>query len=168
MTSSFSIEINTICWWKYPNILVYYWFWFPGCSLTCANSFLCQIMHVICCQDGSGVFVLEGNIPVYWSSFLDGLQRVLLFSWDYTFSQGPQEAGHILQQVTVSIQGLGLSLVNDHVCSELMYISISKWVVSFSCVENEPVRNVCREPPSPCAPWASSLLRRNMRTNTAQ
>lgn len=66
---------------------------------------------------------------VYWVSFLDGLQRVILFTDDPILAKGAHtigEAEHIDTEILISMQGLGVSLVNDLEKQEIVYISISK------------------------------------------
>ena len=66
-------------------------------------------------------------------SFLDGLQRVLLFSQDpvlcYNLAHTTGENERISKEIDVSIYGIGLSLVNNAVANganyELIYMSIS-------------------------------------------
>ncbi|XP_067014210.2 intermembrane lipid transfer protein Vps13 [Anabrus simplex] len=86
--------------------------WCPG-----VDKDVCKL-----CQDGSGSFYPIPNMLIHWSSFLDGLQRVLLFSSDRTVTQNLQDSRQVLQKVTMRIYGLGLSLVNNITRTELLYI----------------------------------------------
>lgn len=78
-------------------------------------------------KDGLGEIVLE-NEKSYWVSFLDGMQRVLLFTSDINIANDAQSSGdleNIDQEITVSIHGLGLSLVNNVLHQEIMYVGIA-------------------------------------------
>jgi vacuolar protein sorting-associated protein 13A/C len=66
---------------------------------------------------------------MWWVSFLDGMQRVLLFTMDMNIARDAQSAGDlepIDKEITVSIHGLGLSLVNNLSHVEVMYIGIAR------------------------------------------
>lgn len=66
---------------------------------------------------------------MWWVSFLDGMQRVLLFTLDMNIARDAQSAGElesIDKEITVSIHGLGLSLVNNLTRVEVMYIGIAR------------------------------------------
>ncbi|XP_026322169.1 vacuolar protein sorting-associated protein 13 [Hyposmocoma kahamanoa] len=79
-------------------------------------------------KDGIGNFALDETYKVYWVSFLDGLQRVILFTDDPILASGAHtigEAEKIDTEILVSMQGLGVSLVNDLEKQEIVYISIS-------------------------------------------
>ena len=66
---------------------------------------------------------------MWWVSFLDGMQRVLLFTLDMNIARDAQSAGELEtldKEITVSIHGLGLSLVNNLTRVEVMYIGIAR------------------------------------------
>jgi vacuolar protein sorting-associated protein 13A/C len=66
---------------------------------------------------------------MWWVSFLDGMQRVLLFTPDMNIARDAQSAGELEpldKEITVSIHGLGLSLVNNLTRVEVMYIGIAR------------------------------------------
>jgi vacuolar protein sorting-associated protein 13A/C len=66
---------------------------------------------------------------MWWVSFLDGMQRVLLFTLDMNIARDAQSAGElepIDKEITVSVHGLGLSLVNNLTRVEVMYIGIAR------------------------------------------
>jgi vacuolar protein sorting-associated protein 13A/C len=66
---------------------------------------------------------------MWWVSFLDGMQRVLLFTLDVNIARDAQSAGELElldKEITVSVHGLGLSLVNNLTCVEVMYIGIAR------------------------------------------
>nr|CAD7454577.1 unnamed protein product [Timema tahoe] len=79
-------------------------------------------------KDGIGEFSLTGDDITYWVSFLDGMQRVLLFTPEMAVARDAQSAGEleaIDQEITLSIHGLGLSLINNAICTELLYIGVA-------------------------------------------
>lgn len=79
-------------------------------------------------EDGYGWFALTSDTNVYWVSFLDGMQRVLLFTEDLQLATLAQQAGElerIEQEITVCIQGLGLSLINDLSQTEVAFLGIT-------------------------------------------
>lgn len=72
---------------------------------------------------------MSGNVKLFWVSFLDGMQRVLLFTPDVSVARGAEAAGEMEafdQEVTVAIHGLGLSLVDNVARQEVMYIGITR------------------------------------------
>lgn len=80
------------------------------------------ILYYIVCS-------INENNPIYWVSFLDGLQRVILFTDDAILASGAHTIGEaelVDTEVVLSMQGIGLSLVNDPERLEIVYISISK------------------------------------------
>ncbi|XP_028133900.2 intermembrane lipid transfer protein Vps13 isoform X1 [Diabrotica virgifera virgifera] len=88
-------------------------------------------------KDMYGEFAPEDGAHICWTSFLDGMQRVLLFTEDRALAEGAQ-ASNILeviqQEITVSIHGIGLSLVNNQARQEIMYLGIaSSGVIWGSC-----------------------------------
>ncbi|GJQ73818.1 hypothetical protein Trydic_g18756, partial [Trypoxylus dichotomus] len=91
-------------------------------------------------KDGSGEYAIAENNYVYWISFLDGMQRILLFTSDQVVAENAQQAKRfekIDQEVTLSIHGVGLSLVNNHEKREVMYLRIaSSGVIWETCKAN--------------------------------
>ncbi|XP_018108372.1 vacuolar protein sorting-associated protein 13C isoform X2 [Xenopus laevis] len=78
-------------------------------------------------KDESGQFAYNQNIQIHWVSFLDGRQRVLLFTEDVavvTKARQAEEMEQSDQEVTVSIHSLGLSLINNNSQQEISYIGI--------------------------------------------
>ncbi len=67
--------------------------------------------------DGEGVIELDVGQYLAWVSFLDGMQRVLLFTEDpnlcYHLSRSTGEFERIEQEIEVSIHGVGISVVNN-------------------------------------------------------
>ncbi|KAJ8733309.1 hypothetical protein PYW08_001607 [Mythimna loreyi] len=79
-------------------------------------------------QDGIGEFMIDENTRLYWVSFLDGLQRVILFTDDPILASGAHTIGEaelVDTELVLSMHGIGLSLVNDPEQLEIVYISIS-------------------------------------------
>ena len=63
----------------------------------------------------------------YWVSFRDGLQRVLLFTTNEVLIQHVSEGNHlerVKMDLTLSLQSVGVSLVNDILGREVAYIGI--------------------------------------------
>ncbi|KAF7282566.1 hypothetical protein GWI33_002356 [Rhynchophorus ferrugineus] len=90
-------------------------------------------------KDGCGGFEISPNHQVYWSSFLDGMQRVLLFTENSNLAQNATNILEIIQQeITVSLHGVGLSLVNNITRQEVMYIGIaSSGIIWETCKPNK-------------------------------
>ncbi|GBP47895.1 Vacuolar protein sorting-associated protein 13 [Eumeta japonica] len=79
-------------------------------------------------KDDIGNFLVDETNRVHWVSFLDGLQRVVLFTDDSILASGAHtigEAEAIDTEIVLSMQGMGLSLVNDPEYVEIIYMSIS-------------------------------------------
>nr|XP_022917731.1 vacuolar protein sorting-associated protein 13-like [Onthophagus taurus] len=79
-------------------------------------------------KDGYGDYEIAENNHVYWSSFLDGLQRTLLFTCNPKVARNArcsQIFANIDEEVTISIFGLGLSIVNNQLKKEIMYVAIA-------------------------------------------
>nr|CAI5824993.1 unnamed protein product [Callosobruchus analis] len=79
-------------------------------------------------KDGGGEFSPEEDLNICWASFLDGMQRVLLFTESRSIVTGAQVTNIlevIQQEITMSIQGVGISFVNNATRREIMYIGIA-------------------------------------------
>uniref|UniRef100_A0A3Q3JJ33 Vacuolar protein sorting 13 homolog C n=1 Tax=Monopterus albus TaxID=43700 RepID=A0A3Q3JJ33_MONAL len=79
-----------------------------------------------------GQFSSNSLSQVHWVSFLDGRQRVLLFTEDagvVTKARQAEELEQFQQEVKVSLQNLGLSLINNTSRQEIGYIGITSGVV---------------------------------------
>lgn len=79
-------------------------------------------------KDDVGEYPVKDDYHIYWVSFLDGMQRILLFTHDRNVAENAQAANLyeiIQQEITVSIYGLGLSLVNNVKRQEIMYMGIA-------------------------------------------
>ncbi|XP_037079408.1 vacuolar protein sorting-associated protein 13-like [Pollicipes pollicipes] len=79
-------------------------------------------------KDGIGQFEGKDGNLLYWVSFLDGMQRTLMFTTDVvvaTQAHNAVELERIDQEITVSIEGVGLSLVNNVSQTDVMYMGIT-------------------------------------------
>ncbi|XP_053320973.1 intermembrane lipid transfer protein VPS13C isoform X2 [Spea bombifrons] len=79
-------------------------------------------------KDESGQFAHNQDIQIHWVSFLDGRQRVLLFTEDValvTKARQAEEMEQPDQEITISIHSLGLSLINNENKQEISYIGIT-------------------------------------------
>ncbi|XP_043837889.1 vacuolar protein sorting-associated protein 13C [Dromiciops gliroides] len=79
-------------------------------------------------KDDCGQFPYDANIQIHWVSFLDGRQRVLLFTDDVALVSKARQAEEMEQadqEINVSLHSLGLSLVNNENKQEISYIGIT-------------------------------------------
>uniref|UniRef100_A0A8C3RCT7 Vacuolar protein sorting 13 homolog C n=1 Tax=Cyanoderma ruficeps TaxID=181631 RepID=A0A8C3RCT7_9PASS len=79
-------------------------------------------------KDDCGQFAYNANIQIHWVSFLDGRQRVLLFTDDVALVSKARQAEELEQpdqEINLSIHSLGLSLVNNENKKEISYIGIT-------------------------------------------
>ncbi|XP_078056331.1 intermembrane lipid transfer protein VPS13C isoform X2 [Mustelus asterias] len=79
-------------------------------------------------KDQFGQFLWERNNQIHWVSFLDGRQRVLVFTEDVAVLSKARQAEDLKQfdkGVTVSLHSLGLSLVNNESKQEIAYVGIT-------------------------------------------
>ncbi|XP_040904460.1 vacuolar protein sorting-associated protein 13C isoform X1 [Toxotes jaculatrix] len=79
-------------------------------------------------KDEVGQFCYDNLSQVHWVSFLDGRQRVLLFTEDVgvvTKARQAEELEQFQQEVKVSLQNLGVSLINNTSRQEIAYIGIT-------------------------------------------
>ncbi|XP_074183747.1 intermembrane lipid transfer protein VPS13C [Rhinolophus sinicus] len=79
-------------------------------------------------KDECGQFPYDANIQIHWVSFLDGRQRVLLFTDDVALVSKALQAEEMEQadhEITFSLHSLGLSLVNNEKKQEISYIGIT-------------------------------------------
>uniref|UniRef100_A0A4W6CPA1 Vacuolar protein sorting 13 homolog C n=1 Tax=Lates calcarifer TaxID=8187 RepID=A0A4W6CPA1_LATCA len=79
-------------------------------------------------KDEVGQFSYDSLSQVHWVSFLDGRQRVVLFTEDVgvvTKARQAEELEQFQQEVKVSLQNLGLSLINNTGRQEIAYIGIT-------------------------------------------
>ncbi|XP_030353543.1 vacuolar protein sorting-associated protein 13C isoform X2 [Strigops habroptila] len=79
-------------------------------------------------KDECGQFPYNANTQIHWVSFLDGRQRVLLFTDDVALVSKARQAEELEQpdqEISLSIHSLGLSLVNNENKKEISYIGIT-------------------------------------------
>ncbi|XP_035991633.1 vacuolar protein sorting-associated protein 13C isoform X3 [Fundulus heteroclitus] len=79
-------------------------------------------------KDEVSQFTYDGQAQIHWVSFLDGRQRVLLFTEDtgvVTKAKQSEELEQFDQELKVSLQNLGLSLVNNSSRQEIAYVGIT-------------------------------------------
>ncbi|XP_068814299.1 intermembrane lipid transfer protein VPS13C isoform X2 [Struthio camelus] len=79
-------------------------------------------------KDECGQFAYNSNTQIHWVSFLDGRQRVLLFTDDVALVSKARQAEELEQpdqEINLSIHSLGLSLVNNENKKEISYIGIT-------------------------------------------
>ncbi|KAI6171307.1 Vacuolar protein sorting-associated protein 13C [Aphelenchoides bicaudatus] len=68
------------------------------------------------------------NLYHYWASFLHGRQRTVLFTEDVSIATIAKEAFEVErmdQQIELSLHGIGISLVNNIVGQEIIYMGMS-------------------------------------------
>lgn len=79
-------------------------------------------------QDGMDEFFADDDMKVYWVSFLNGLQRVLLFTEDIAVAVNAREAGEleqVEQEINLQLHGLGLSLVDNYKQVEVSFLGVT-------------------------------------------
>lgn len=80
-------------------------------------------------RDGVGRFKInEQDDVIYWVSFLDGTQRILLFTESKSVTDQVESTGkldQVNQEIEIDIHGIGLSLVNNIKQCDVMYIGIA-------------------------------------------
>ncbi|XP_063782573.1 intermembrane lipid transfer protein VPS13C isoform X2 [Pseudophryne corroboree] len=79
-------------------------------------------------KDESGQFAYNQDTQIHWVSFLDGRQRILLFTEDValvTKARQSEEMEQPDQEINISIHSLGLSLINNVNKQEISYIGIT-------------------------------------------
>ncbi|XP_051973520.1 intermembrane lipid transfer protein VPS13C-like [Xyrauchen texanus] len=79
-------------------------------------------------KDECGQFAYESLVQIHWVSFLDGRQRVLIFTEDVgivTKARQAEELEQFQQEVNISLQNLGLSLINNDIRQEIAYVGIT-------------------------------------------
>ncbi|XP_077329347.1 intermembrane lipid transfer protein VPS13C isoform X3 [Lithobates pipiens] len=79
-------------------------------------------------KDESGQFAFNQETQIHWVSFLDGRQRILLFTEDValvTKARQAEEMEQPDQEINISIHSLGLSLINNESKQEISYIGIT-------------------------------------------
>ena len=82
-----------------------------------------------------------------WVSFLDGMQRVLLFTDDanlcYELANTNGDGERIDLEIDISIFGIGLSLINNSLCQEIVYMNISSSDIIWEVRKQGKTRYLC-------------------------
>ncbi|TRY69082.1 hypothetical protein TCAL_09656 [Tigriopus californicus] len=99
-------------------------------------------------SDDQGVIEIDGQKEQYvgWVSFLNGMQRVLLFDQDpnlcFRLARMSGENERIDQEIVLSISGIGISIVNNNpaLSYELIYSSITSSDVVWEVKRNGKTR----------------------------
>ncbi|XP_017333077.2 intermembrane lipid transfer protein VPS13C isoform X1 [Ictalurus punctatus] len=79
-------------------------------------------------KDQCGQFAYDSLTQIHWVSFLDGRQRILLFTEDVavvTKACQAEDLEQFQQEVNISVQNLGLSLINNDNRHEIAYMGIT-------------------------------------------
>ncbi|XP_016940577.3 intermembrane lipid transfer protein Vps13 [Drosophila suzukii] len=79
-------------------------------------------------RDGIGEVVMQDGQKVMWVSFLDGLQRVLLFTENASIAHRTESTNSlqtITQSIDLSIHGIGLSVINNESGLDILYLGIT-------------------------------------------
>ncbi|KAI2662683.1 Vacuolar protein sorting-associated protein 13C [Labeo rohita] len=79
-------------------------------------------------KDECGQFAYSSLVQIHWVSFLDGRQRVLIFTEDVgivTKARQAEELEQFQQEVNISLRNLGLSLINNDIRQEIAYVGIT-------------------------------------------
>ncbi|XP_039957880.1 vacuolar protein sorting-associated protein 13 [Bactrocera tryoni] len=79
-------------------------------------------------RDQIGEMKISDGSTAYWVTFLDGLQRVLLFTKDVGIAKKLEGSGtiqKITQSVEVRIHGIGFSLINNAINTTILYMGIA-------------------------------------------
>ncbi|KAG8230079.1 hypothetical protein J437_LFUL009198 [Ladona fulva] len=80
-------------------------------------------------EDDLGEIGDRENGGSYWVTFLDGMQRILLFTDDVALAQDARTAGELeaaSMNLSVSFHGLGFSLVDDSKAVEVLHAGIAR------------------------------------------
>uniref|UniRef100_A0A9J8B4Y8 Vacuolar protein sorting 13 homolog C n=1 Tax=Cyprinus carpio carpio TaxID=630221 RepID=A0A9J8B4Y8_CYPCA len=79
-------------------------------------------------KDECGQFAYSSLVQIHWVSFLDGRQRVLIFTEDVGIvskARQAEELEQFQQEVNISLKNLGLSLINNDIRQEIAYVGIT-------------------------------------------
>ena len=98
-------------------------------------------------RSASGNFDGPDGLPLQWVSFLHGRQRVLLFTADESLAVHQRNittAEPIEQSFTVSLHGLGLSLVDNINRKEILYAGITSSGVIWETAKMNKSRQIYR------------------------
>lgn len=87
---------------------------------------MCSLLTVTASSSASSS---TGGTGGYWISFLDHLQRVVMFTQDRDMvecAKVGEETGLPILDFTLSLKSIGVSLVNDTKKKEIAYIGITQ------------------------------------------
>ena len=73
--------------------------------------------------------LISGGMGGYWVSFLDHLQRVVMFTQDRDMvecAKAGEETGLPILDFSVSLKSIGVSLVNNSKKKEIAYVGITQ------------------------------------------
>lgn len=93
-------------------------------------------------QDDIGEFKMANGEKAFYVSFLDGMQRVFLFTLDMVIAREAQNAGDIElfdQEILLSLHGIGLSLVENRKQCEILYIGITRYFLKLTSQLDENI-----------------------------
>ncbi|XP_052841610.1 intermembrane lipid transfer protein Vps13 [Drosophila gunungcola] len=79
-------------------------------------------------RDNIGEVVMQDGTKVLWVSFLDGLQRVLLFTENESIANRTESTASlqsITQSIDLKIHGIGLSVINNESGLDILYLGIT-------------------------------------------
>ncbi|KAH8253644.1 hypothetical protein KR032_006328 [Drosophila birchii] len=79
-------------------------------------------------RDGIGEVVTENGYKALWVSFLDGLQRVLLFTENEAIAKRTESTAalqSITQSIDLRIHGIGFSIINNESGLDILYVGIT-------------------------------------------
>lgn len=99
-------------------------------------------------RSGSGVFDSPNGLPVQWVSFLHGRQRILLFTVDESLAVHQRSLAiasePVEQSITVTLHGLGVSLVDNIHHQEILYAGITSSGVIWETAKMNKSREIYR------------------------
>ena len=111
---------------------------YPTCNKTkqknkqLRNSLISKCMQYLCSSFQYYASIVLPSNTGYWISFQDGLQRVVLFTTSHRICSHVLEGNKMEQnyiELSLSLQAVGLSLVNDIKGLEIAYIGIPQYVL---------------------------------------
>jgi len=79
-------------------------------------------------KDEIGEFNVSPSVKLFWVTFLDGMQRVLLFTEHPEIARDAELAGEMEvfdQEIVLAVHGLGVSLVDNISHQEVIYLGIT-------------------------------------------
>lgn len=74
-------------------------------------------------------FIMDDKRIIYLVSFFEGLQRIILFTEDenvFRLTYESVKAELAEQEIVISLQDVGISLVNNYAKQEVSYIGITR------------------------------------------